>query len=142
MDEFSFAYMQEAFVATLLVLARGDEPERLMTRTNEGNKDGPENYEFYQTMKEQVKILRDDMGKSSTVVSDSAAFHDEVSSIKPMLSLEGEYHSQVRDRCRGHRTYGIQELSGQHQFVESRQTSGDIQALHRYFPVRERVTEE
>jgi hypothetical protein len=65
MDDFSFAYMQEAFVATLLVLARSQEHEEEPVNDINGD-EGPEQYEFYRAMKSQVKILRDDMGNIST----------------------------------------------------------------------------
>jgi SpoVK/Ycf46/Vps4 family AAA+-type ATPase len=64
-DDFSFAYMQEAFVATLLELARRrtdnlvDIAEEL--RLSDGEKDGLDQYVFWRVMKKQVKILRDDM---------------------------------------------------------------------------------
>jgi hypothetical protein len=66
MDDFSFAYMQEAFVATLLVLARGEEPDD--DDPSGGMNDLTDDWErnkFYRVMKAQVKILRDDMGSSS-----------------------------------------------------------------------------
>ncbi|KAI1877815.1 hypothetical protein JX265_003823 [Neoarthrinium moseri] len=62
MDDFSFAYMQEAFVATLLVLARDQEDDEFQTSVyNRGTRD-EEQYEFYRVMKAQVKTLRDEMG--------------------------------------------------------------------------------
>lgn len=60
MDDFSFAYMQEAFVATLLVLARGHES----VEHAEDPDDDLERYEFYRVMKRQVAILREDMDSS------------------------------------------------------------------------------
>ena len=61
---FSFAYMQEAFVATLLSLARRrtDLVESASTLTlGDGGDDDLEQYEFWRVFKEQVKILRRDM---------------------------------------------------------------------------------
>ncbi|KAI0132989.1 P-loop containing nucleoside triphosphate hydrolase protein [Xylariales sp. AK1849] len=67
MDEFSFAYMQEAFVATLLVLARGAESKGLFDEGDAFAYDpyDPEKYEFYRVMKAQIKVLREDMGNTS-----------------------------------------------------------------------------
>lgn len=59
LDDFSFAYMQEAFVATLLILARGSEPE---------SNAAPEQYKFYRIMKEEADMLREDMGKDASPI--------------------------------------------------------------------------
>ncbi|KAK4998711.1 hypothetical protein LTR66_002103 [Elasticomyces elasticus] len=69
-EEFSFAYMQEAFVATLLVLARHETGEPpLSSSPSSSLSDKPDDvldkYELWTVMKEQVKILRDDMDSSS-----------------------------------------------------------------------------
>ncbi len=64
-NDFSFAYIQEAIVATLLDLARRrtdnlvDIVEEL--RLSDGAKDGLDRYIFWRVFKKQVKILRDDM---------------------------------------------------------------------------------
>jgi hypothetical protein len=52
---FSFAFLQECFVATLLILAR-DEDEELDTARS-GN-DGLEQYELWRVFKQQADILR------------------------------------------------------------------------------------
>lgn len=64
-EEFSFAYMQEAFVATLLELARRrtDIASVAAALTLSDDKD-PEEYQFFRLFKEQVKILRKDMDSS------------------------------------------------------------------------------
>ncbi|KAH6658884.1 P-loop containing nucleoside triphosphate hydrolase protein [Truncatella angustata] len=69
MDDFSFAYMQEAFVATLLVLARGHEPGANFMGALGAEKHDPDGYEFYVLMKDQVAILRHDVGSSPLTVS-------------------------------------------------------------------------
>lgn len=67
-DEFSFAYLQEAFVATLLIIA-GNRSE-LVDGSGGGNGDGHDDdddddglnkYELWREMKKQVKALRHDM---------------------------------------------------------------------------------
>jgi transitional endoplasmic reticulum ATPase len=63
--EFSFAYMQEAFVATLLELARRrtdnlvDIVEEL--RLDDGERNDLDKYVFWRVFKKQVKILREDL---------------------------------------------------------------------------------
>lgn len=65
-EDFSFAYMKEAFVATLLELARshGDENE---DGDDDDNDDPLDKYEFWRFFKEQVKILRSEMGSEQSV---------------------------------------------------------------------------
>ena len=58
---FSFAYLQEAFVATLLAIA-GRKSEAIK-RGGGGDEGGDfDDYELWREMKKQVKLLRDDMG--------------------------------------------------------------------------------
>ncbi|KAF2098637.1 P-loop containing nucleoside triphosphate hydrolase protein [Rhizodiscina lignyota] len=63
-DDFSFAYLQEAFVATLLVLARGEEPGSHEEYAEDGGDGDLESYELYRAFRAQVKLLREDMGSS------------------------------------------------------------------------------
>jgi hypothetical protein len=60
--DFSFAYMQEAFVSSLLNIAhhRNDEDEKLMAGAGGGDED-LDKYEIWRVINEQVKILRDEM---------------------------------------------------------------------------------
>ncbi|KAF2842765.1 P-loop containing nucleoside triphosphate hydrolase protein, partial [Patellaria atrata CBS 101060] len=65
-DGFSFAYMQEAFVATLLVLARSHTKRRVIgfgsdEDDDEDDDEDLDKYEFWRVMKKQVEILREDM---------------------------------------------------------------------------------
>ncbi|KAK9413905.1 putative P-loop containing nucleoside triphosphate hydrolase protein [Seiridium unicorne] len=140
MDNFSFAYMQEAYVATLLVLARGQDPENDPVNAFEGE-GGPEQYEFYRVMKDQVKILRDDMGKSS------------ISSFVPAAQLplyeQPSGASRIGSRIGGRRPIGECAESSQAEAGEVRmppirresqqfsQVFGDVRELRRHFPVRE-----
>ena len=61
-EDFSFAYLKEAFVATLLVIAgkRSEDVGRC-----EGGGDDLNDYELWREIKKQVKLLRDDMGSHS-----------------------------------------------------------------------------
>lgn len=72
MQDFSFAYMKEAFVATLLAIARqedDDEFEEEFTEVGEqfrDNDDGDiEDLVLWKEIKKQVRILREDMESSS-----------------------------------------------------------------------------
>ncbi|KAF2683487.1 P-loop containing nucleoside triphosphate hydrolase protein [Lentithecium fluviatile CBS 122367] len=73
-EDFSFAYLKEAFVATLLELARnhgGDDDE---DSYDDDEEDDPLiKYNFWRTFKEQVKVLRDDMGSETIADSSSKA---------------------------------------------------------------------
>jgi transitional endoplasmic reticulum ATPase len=64
-NDFSFAYMQEAFVAALLDLARRRTDNLVdiveVLRLEDGPKDEFDNYVFWRVLKKQVNILRDDM---------------------------------------------------------------------------------
>lgn len=68
-DDFSFAYMKEAFVATLLDLARnhatGDTSDE-DGDSDDDNNDGLDKYKFWKVFKVQVKILRDEMDSGSS----------------------------------------------------------------------------
>ena len=64
-DGFSFAFLQECFVATLLVLARGEEDEESFNSKSErkpkpfdGDNDNLEDYKLWNVFKEQADILR------------------------------------------------------------------------------------
>lgn len=78
-EDFSFAYLQEAFVATLLAIAQrrseilDEEMEKVRGGGDDDGDDGDrdlDDYELWREMKKTIKQLRDDMntkpGKSST----------------------------------------------------------------------------
>lgn len=68
-DEFSFAYIQEAFVATLLAIALKrsesivDDDKYFERGGHKGDKD-LNDYELWREIKKTVKALRDDMGST------------------------------------------------------------------------------
>lgn len=66
-EDFSFAYLKEAFVATLLDLARNADDSDGDADAQDESSDPFAKYEFWRSFKEQVKILRDDMGSSKSV---------------------------------------------------------------------------
>ena len=84
---FSFAYMQEAFVATLLALARdssddeagfeGAEDVGDLTTLRGGGEEDPHDdlngYKLWRVIKTQVKSLRDDMGEENVAPGAASA---------------------------------------------------------------------
>lgn len=62
-QDFSFAYLKEAFVATLLTIANGRTDDAI-TGGGDDN-DDLDQYELWREMKKTVKILREDMGTRS-----------------------------------------------------------------------------
>ncbi|KAL8830121.1 MAG: hypothetical protein Q9170_005881 [Blastenia crenularia] len=78
-DEFSFAYLQEAFVATLLAIAGHRSEEG---RCGGGDDEGGDldDYELWREMKMQVKALRDDMGNTRLASKDVELLESEASS--------------------------------------------------------------
>lgn len=77
-DDFSFAYMKEAFVATLLSLARKHEDdsddEGDDNAVGGGDDDPLDKYEFWKEFKAQVKILRTEMGSGNDGSDAEATF--------------------------------------------------------------------
>lgn len=73
-DGFSFAYLQEAFVATLLAIAgrRSEFLDEKEDRIEGGGKDGDrdlDDYELWREMKKTIKALRDDMDSKAEISS-------------------------------------------------------------------------
>ncbi|KAK0986009.1 hypothetical protein LTS01_010098 [Friedmanniomyces endolithicus] len=54
---FSFAFLQECFVATLLILARGEDDDAYAAR-GDGDDEGLEKYELWRVFRQQADILR------------------------------------------------------------------------------------
>ena len=92
--DFSFAYMQEAFIATLLELARRrtDKLAAVVAELRMTDNEDPDQYVFWRVIKNQVKILREDMDSQ-----DSASM--QVSRGEPMPTsisvLPGTYHDDA-----------------------------------------------
>lgn len=70
-DGFSFAYLQESFVATLLELARSGEDSESSDSDDEGDGTPLDRYELWRVIKKQIKILRDQMDSSKPAVSEA-----------------------------------------------------------------------
>ena len=70
MDNFSFAYMKEAFVATLLAMANNRTDKGVVPGSADSNDGGGDDdddlddYELWREMKKQVALLREDMGSA------------------------------------------------------------------------------
>ncbi|KAL8848884.1 MAG: hypothetical protein Q9221_006109 [Calogaya cf. arnoldii] len=104
-DGFSFAYMQEAFVATLLAIALrrsdGDDGEEV-DKAEEGWKhsgdDGHQDlddYELWRELKRTIKALRDDMGSGSDKDKDKSSTEDDA--FFKELALEKEAQTPSAD---------------------------------------------
>ena len=63
-DDFSFAYLKEAFVATLLAIAVSHSDPDHNASGDDDSDDDLDQYELWREMKKQVKFLRDDMDNS------------------------------------------------------------------------------
>ena len=77
-QDFSFAYLKEAFVATLLTIA-GNRSEDSV-RGGEDDEGGHlDDYELWREMKKQVKLLRDDMGSRASLILQPSSAVEELS---------------------------------------------------------------
>lgn len=94
-DEFSFAYLKEAFIATLLELARNHQDDDEDSLEDDDDEDPLDKYEFWRAFKEQVKILRSEMSDSANVGSDAGATsgtsseHAEIVSLLDAIRFQG-----------------------------------------------------
>lgn len=66
---FSFAFMQEAYIATMLALAREDDRSVNVGPYDPENADGLEDYEIWVAFKEQVEILRKEIDSQKSKAS-------------------------------------------------------------------------
>lgn len=65
---FSFAYLKEAFVSTLIVIA-GNRSEDRFGDGNDDDNDSLDDCELWREIKKQIKLLRDDIGNTSPTPS-------------------------------------------------------------------------
>ncbi|GAB7345333.1 hypothetical protein MBLNU457_3686t1 [Dothideomycetes sp. NU457] len=105
-DGFSFAFLQEAFVATLLVIARSEELEAADSGRDDDDLD---HFELWRIFKEQVRDLRRDMGSKTQelVVPDTTpapcpnSYVDHSSNTKehrvPRMLLPHQTHPVLQD---------------------------------------------
>ena len=86
-EDFSFAYMQEAFIATLLEMARCGTPDisELMTECSfDSGDDGLDEYLLWRVFQEQAKILREDMDSGAETQSCDGLEAPSVESSQPL----------------------------------------------------------
>jgi hypothetical protein len=99
-DGFSFAYLKEAFVATLLELARnatmGDGSDE--DRDDVGD-DPLDKYELWREFKTQVKVLRDEMRSSQSAGDVTNAQYGSAADYEEMIPLLAD--ASVGDRGNG-----------------------------------------
>jgi hypothetical protein len=84
-DGFSFAYLQELFIASMLVIARGDTDSS--DRQDKGG-DDLDKYKLWRVLKRQADILREDMGTEGGKVSAEPV---------PSLSVAEPHERTARD---------------------------------------------
>lgn len=95
-DGFSFAYMQEAFVATLLAIAQGRsdalDDEEVRKAEEDGGDDHLDDYELWRELKKTIKGLRDDMSNDTP---NKPSTNDD--SFSKALTLEMEAQAPTND---------------------------------------------
>ncbi|KAI4095993.1 MAG: hypothetical protein LQ339_007099 [Xanthoria mediterranea] len=96
-DGFSFAYMQEAFVATLLAIALrrsdGDEGEEMKEAWDYSGDAGDKDlndYELWRELKKTIKALRNDMGNDAEKGKDKSSVEDDAFSKELALEMEAQ----------------------------------------------------
>ena len=75
--DFSFAYMQEAFVATLLVLAKEEISGNIKNDDDKHDEDDLEQYKLWRVFREQAAILRRQIRSGPAVESPTASNSDD-----------------------------------------------------------------
>lgn len=85
---FSFAFLQECFVATLLVLARGE----IMSDDDEAD---PAQYEIFRVFKEQADILRKEINDEHDQASTVPDFAHDTSSSYLNVTEPGVMHGRI-----------------------------------------------
>lgn len=90
--DFSFAYLQEAFVATLLAIA-GHRSEEGVRGGGDDEGGDLDDYELWREMKNQVKALRDDMGNRRSVLKTGGRI--ELSEDELLDEMEAEAQAEM-----------------------------------------------
>ena len=100
---FSFAYLQELFIASLLQIARGDdtvEKDLAQTNTGDGNLD---KYQLWRVLKRQADILREDMGQEDAVAASNEQVASTSSAVEAQAAADSEIPFLVSSRGWAHR---------------------------------------
>ncbi|KAL8673922.1 MAG: hypothetical protein Q9168_001669 [Polycauliona sp. 1 TL-2023] len=132
-DGFSFAYMQEAFVATLLAIALrrsdGDDDEET-DKAEEGPAHGGDDghndlndYELWRELKKTIKALRADMGDDGGKDKDKASSEDDA--FREALDLEREAQAP---------TANFKPIEGQHTRPAKRGIGKQLEGLSLHRP--------
>jgi hypothetical protein len=140
-DDFSFAYLKEAFVATLLELARNqdddDDDDEAGLGDDDDDEDPFDKYEFWRAFKEQVKILRSEMGDSTDVGSDSlgqpgasSEQHSEIVALLDAIRLQGS-----SEPCKAGSPLARREPSFMAQFAQNGLVLDDSPIIRDFSPV-------
>lgn len=98
-QDFSFAYLKEAFVATLLVIAGNRAEERF--EGGDDDNDSLDDYELWREIKKQIELLRDDMDSTSLTPfsPETISFPRELPvSFPPPPPLQHHHHQSHRPR--------------------------------------------
>ena len=99
--DFSFAYLKEAFVATLLAIAGQRSEESVRHGGGDDGDDDLDDYELWREMKKQVKSLRDDMDNRSTDTAEGEHSYSTDSSLHgpaPKPLTRAEMIQEMRDK--------------------------------------------
>lgn len=82
-DGFSFAYMKEAFVATLLAIAGNDDDDEKQSDKHHDDDDDLDDIVLWKEMKKQIQLLREDMDSRRTEYVVEGTVEDEHESKAP-----------------------------------------------------------
>ena len=147
-EDFSFAYLKEAFVATLLELARkhGNDDDEDISDVDDDDDDGEddplEKYEFWRVIKAQVKVLRDDMGSetiaeaSSTAGATVGAYegfpagYEEMMPLLENVRLQGSSQQQLH-----HKAVSVQGVAGPLSRLTAESGPPVISPIHSFAPL-------
>ncbi|KAF2435186.1 P-loop containing nucleoside triphosphate hydrolase protein [Tothia fuscella] len=146
-DGFSFAYLQEAFMASLLVIAHNHEDDNAQSSCEPNTRADLNKYELWRVIKQQVKILRHDMetetpGNDASVTSPQIAKQGDIAQgddpIKPagIRSLGKAEELKLETAFRGeipifNRQLTTEELI-KHRSVQQKEQSRDWEFMPRF----------
>jgi len=109
-DDFSFAYLKEAFVATLLELARNHTMGEESEEGEDDDGDDPlDKYELWKEFKAQVKVLREEMGSSQAAVDTSEARYGSAADYEDTIPLLA--NASLRGHGGGSQPRGVPSLA-------------------------------
>ena len=107
-DGFSFAYLQEAFVAALLAIAgrRSEELDEFGRASDDGDDDDDlDEYELWREMKKQVNALRDDMDNGISTAPNSTVLGQH-NGVQTPTEVHSPPPTALPVRAKGNETFG------------------------------------